>query len=87
MNPMSISPAVFSSTMVFGNAALTRFSISSSRSESRNAPFSSLLSISSPAVLPMMTIAVPQRSAAEFTISSVSGISSWDQGSPPQPSP
>ena len=72
---MSISPPVFSRTTVLSNAEVTRRSMSSSRSESRNAPFSSLLSISSPAVRPMMTIAASAREAAPPTSSSVSGIS------------
>ena len=73
--------------MVFLKAPVTAFSICSSSSVSRQLPAASLLSWSSPAVRPMRTMAASAALAASPAISSVMGISAWNQGSLAQPLP
>jgi len=76
IKPISNRAGTLSSTIILSKCALTLRSISSSSSVSRKEPAFSLLSISSPAVLPMITTAVFEVEAALMTSSSVSGISS-----------
>ena len=86
-NDISIRPPTFKRTTIFWKFSLTSLSISVSISVSINAPFSSVLSLSSPAVLAIITMAESDSPAASCTSSSVTGISACDHGSCPQPSP
>ena len=73
--------------MVLSKAAQTLSSIVSSCPVRYQLPGEGLLSLSSPAVLPMITIAASASRAASLTSSSSGTISSWNQGSVAQPRP
>ena len=72
----SIKEAIFNTITSLSKCFLTRESIFSSSSANRKAPFSKVLSLSSPAVLPIITMAVSDTLLASFTMASVKTISS-----------
>ena len=75
---------MFIRTITSSNWAVILSNISISSSCKKKLPFSSLFSRSSPAALPITTTALFDLALADFTISSLRGISGYLQGQCPQ---